>query len=99
MIRSSKWAARALASFAATLLALTIGSTFLPGAPQIQADKKAKFTGTIVSRNGDLVKVTNHKSGASAVLVVNDTTKIERKKFKHEYFVHKDMDVTALLPG
>lgn len=99
MTRSSKWATRALCSLAATVLALTIGSVFLPGAPQIEADKKAKFTGTIVSRNGDLVKITNHKSGASAIVVVNDTTKIERKKFKHEFFVHNDMDVTALVPG
>jgi outer membrane protein OmpA-like peptidoglycan-associated protein len=99
MTRRSKWAARVLASFAATVLALTIGSTFLPGAPQIEADKKAKFTGTIVSRSGDLVKITNHKSGATAIVVVNDTTKIERKKFSHEFFVHKDMDMTALVPG
>jgi outer membrane protein OmpA-like peptidoglycan-associated protein len=71
----------------------------LPGSPQIPSDQKARITGTIVSRSGDLVKVTNKKTNSTVIVVINDATKIERKKFKHEFFVHKDMDVTAMVPG
>jgi outer membrane protein OmpA-like peptidoglycan-associated protein len=70
-----------------------------PGAPQITADQKSKVSGTIASRNGDLVKVKDKKSGQTVVVSVTDNTKIERKKGKVEFFRHKDMDVTAMVPG
>jgi len=74
-------------------------------APLDEADKAlqqavgAKVKGTIVSRNGDLVKVKDKKSGQVVVVSLTDDTKIERKKGKVEFFRHEDMDVTAMVPG
>ena len=67
--------------------------------PQITADQKSKVTGTIVSRNGDFVKVKDKKSGQTVVIALSDDTKIERKKGKYEFFRHKNMDLTAMVPG
>lgn len=69
------------------------------GTSQITADQKSKVTGTIVSRNGDSVKVKDKKSGQVVVISISDNTKIERKKGKYEFFRHKDMDLTAMVPG
>ena len=69
------------------------------GTPQITADQKSKITGTIVSRNGDLVKVKDKKSGQNVVISISDNTKIERKKGKYEFFRHSNMDMTAMVPG
>src|SRR5208283_3224985 len=69
------------------------------GRPQITADQKSKITGTIVSRNGDLVKVKDKKSGQNVVISISDNTKIERKKGKYEFFRHTNMDMTAMVPG
>jgi outer membrane protein OmpA-like peptidoglycan-associated protein len=71
----------------------------MPGAAQITADQKSKVSGTIVARNGDLVKVKDKKSGQVVVVSISDTTKIERKQGKVEFFRHNDMDVTAMVPG
>jgi hypothetical protein len=30
---------------------------------------------------------------------ISDDTKIERKEGKYEFFRHKDMDLTAMVPG
>lgn len=91
------YSASALGILLALVLALTL--VIPPASAQITADQKAKVTGTIVSRSGDLVKITNKKTGASTIILVTDNTKVERKKFKHEFFVHKDMDVTSMVPG
>ncbi len=82
-------------------LVLLAGLTYAgtPGSPQITADQKSKVSGTIASRTGDLVKVKDKKSGQTVVLSITDNTKIERKKGKAEFFRHKDMDVTAMVPG
>ncbi|MBV8812575.1 MAG: OmpA family protein [Acidobacteriaceae bacterium] len=62
----------------------------------IEAGKKATVKGSIVSRSGDLVKVRT-KDQAVVVVDLTDSTQIERTKdFR---FRHKDMDVTALVPG
>ena len=71
----------------------------LPGGPQIKQDEKSKVSGTIVSRSGDLVRVKEKKSGQVVVVSISDDTKIERKKGKVEFLRHKDMDVTAMVPG
>jgi outer membrane protein OmpA-like peptidoglycan-associated protein len=71
----------------------------LPGSLQIKQDEKSKVTGTIVSRSGDLVRVKEKKSGQVVVVSISDDTKIERKKGKVEFLRHKDMDVTAMVPG
>lgn len=64
----------------------------------ITAGSKGKVTGTIISRNGDLLKV-REKSGDVVTVSLSDATKIERKKGKIEFFRHSNMDVTAMLPG
>ena len=64
---------------------------------KFEAGKKAKVTGTIVSRNGDLVTVNVKKESTSAIVNITDNTKIEREKsFRLR---RADMDVTAMLPG
>jgi outer membrane protein OmpA-like peptidoglycan-associated protein len=87
--------------FGALSLALLGSLTYAgaPGSPQITADQKSKVKGTIISRNGDLVKVKDKKSGQVVVVSLSDDTKVERKKGKVEFFRHEDMDVTAMVPG
>jgi outer membrane protein OmpA-like peptidoglycan-associated protein len=64
---------------------------------KFEAGKKAKLTGTIVSRDGDLVLVNVKKKGTSAILNLTDSTTIEREKsFRLR---REDMDVTAMVPG
>ena len=45
------------------------------------------------------MKVKEKKTGQVVVVSITDDTKIERKKGKVEFFRHKDMDVTAMVPG
>ena len=64
---------------------------------KFEAGKKAKVTGTIVSRNGDMVIVNVKKESTSAIVNITDNTKIEREKsFRLR---RADMDVTAMVPG
>jgi outer membrane protein OmpA-like peptidoglycan-associated protein len=64
---------------------------------KFDAGKKAKVTGTIVSRNGDLVTINIKKESTSAIVNITDNTKVEREKsFRLR---RADMDVTAMLPG
>jgi len=64
---------------------------------KFEAGKKGKVTGTIVSRNGDLVTVNIKKESSSAIVNLTDNTKIEREKsFRLR---RADMDVTAMVPG
>ncbi len=99
MTRRTHWTAQALCIASAAVLGMTFVSTVSLGAPQIVGDQKAKIKGMIVSRAGDLVKVNDKKIGSPVIVVINDGTKVERKKGKYEFFVHKDMDLTALVPG
>jgi outer membrane protein OmpA-like peptidoglycan-associated protein len=75
-------------------------ASFVHAATPVQkfdAGKKAKVTGTIVSRDGDLVFIKVKKSSTSAVLNLTDNSKIEREKsFRLR---RADMDVTAMVPG
>jgi outer membrane protein OmpA-like peptidoglycan-associated protein len=66
---------------------------------QFVQGEKAKVSGLIVSRDGDLVRIRDKKSGDVIVVSIGDTTHIERKKHKFPLYRHTDMDVTALLPG
>jgi outer membrane protein OmpA-like peptidoglycan-associated protein len=64
---------------------------------KFEAGKKAKITGTIVSRNGDLVVINVKKESTSAIVNITDNTKVEREK---SFRLRKaDMDVTAMVPG
>jgi hypothetical protein len=78
-------------------LILRVGSFAHASAPtkKFEAGKKTKVTGTIVSRNGDLVIVKVKKENTSAIVNITDNTKIEREKsFRLR---RADMDVTAML--
>jgi outer membrane protein OmpA-like peptidoglycan-associated protein len=68
-------------------------------AHQFVQGEKAKVSGSIVSRDGDLVRIRDKKSGEIIVVSIGDTTQIERKKHKFPFYRHTDLDVTALLPG
>lgn len=64
---------------------------------KFEPNKKAKVTGVIQSRNGDLVIIQVKKTGESAPVNLTDETKIERKK---DFRLRRgDMDVTAMVPG
>ncbi len=65
---------------------------------QFAAGEKAKITGRILSRDGDLIQVADKTSGSVDVVSITDNTKIERKKGTFK-FRKSDMDVTAMLPG
>ena len=64
---------------------------------KFEAGKKAKVTGAITARNGDLVLITVKKEGTSAIVNITDSTKIEREKSLR--LRRADMDVTAMVPG
>ena len=66
---------------------------------QLSQGESAKVSGLILSRDGDLIRVHGKKSGKVVVITIEDTTKVERTKFKFPFYRHIDMDVTALLPG
>jgi outer membrane protein OmpA-like peptidoglycan-associated protein len=66
---------------------------------QLTPGEKAKVSGLIVSREGDLVRIRDKNSGEVMVVSIGDTTRIERKKHNFPFYRHTDLDVTALLPG
>jgi outer membrane protein OmpA-like peptidoglycan-associated protein len=66
---------------------------------QLAAGEKAKVTGAILSRDGDLIQVLDRKSGEVAVVSISDDTKVDRKQHRVLFFRHTDMDVTAMVPG
>jgi outer membrane protein OmpA-like peptidoglycan-associated protein len=68
-------------------------------ARQLSQGETARVSGLILSRDGDLIRVHDKKSGEVVVITIEDTTKVERTKFKFPFYRHIDMDVTALLPG
>ena len=61
--------------------------------------EKAKVSGEILSRDGDHINVHEKKSDEIIVINIGDPTRIERKTHKISFYRHKDLDVTALLPG
>ena len=68
-------------------------------ARQVSHGERAKVSGLILSRDGDLIRVHDKKSGEVVVITIEDTTKVERIKYNFPFYRHFDMDVTALLPG
>ena len=97
--RSENWKASLLSCTLSLALLAGLEYAATPAAAQITADQKSKVSGTIVARSGDLVKVKDKKTGQVVVVSITDETKIERKKGKVEFLRHKDMDVTAMVPG
>jgi len=74
-----KWKLNVL--FCASAAILLAGVTYAAAnkTRQVAAGDKAKVTGSILSRDGDLVRVRDKKSGEVAVVNITDNTKIERK--------------------
>jgi len=66
---------------------------------QFSQGESAKVSGVIVARDGDLIRVQDKKSREVVVVRIDDSTKVERTKFKFPFYRHVDMDLTALLPG
>jgi outer membrane protein OmpA-like peptidoglycan-associated protein len=66
---------------------------------QLTPGEKAKLSGSILSRDGDLVRMREKKSHEVITVSIGDATQIERKNHKLPFYRHTDMDVTALLPG
>lgn len=57
----------------------------------VAKDRKAKFTGTITSREGNTVNVLDKKEGSTTVVNISEGTRIQRGS--------KTMGVNALVPG
>jgi outer membrane protein OmpA-like peptidoglycan-associated protein len=83
----------AVVVFASSTFAATASKT-----RQLAQGEKAKVSGVILSRDGDLVRVRD-KESFEVIVSIGDATKIDRKKHKFPFYRHTDMDVTALLPG
>src|SRR5580658_2559365 len=81
------------------LLAVMTLASLAHAQTSFTAGEKAKVKGTIMSRKGDLVKVQDTKTGASAIVKITDDTRIVRNKSKVLFHRHEDMDVTAMVPG
>jgi outer membrane protein OmpA-like peptidoglycan-associated protein len=99
IFRSEKWKTYIFGFVLGFVFSVGLAYASTPGTPQIKADEKSKVSGTIVARSGDLVQVKEKKSGQVVVVSISDTTKVERKKGKVEFFRHQNMDVTAMVPG
>jgi len=84
----------------AAILSLNHGLADSAGkARQFSQGESAKVSGLILSRDGELIRVHDKKSGELVVVRIDDSTKVERNKYKFPFYRHVDMDVTALLPG
>jgi outer membrane protein OmpA-like peptidoglycan-associated protein len=94
-----KWKLNVL--FCASAAILLAGVTYAAAnkTRQVAAGDKAKVTGSILSRDGDLVRVRDKKSSEVVVVNITDNTKMERKKHSVLFPRHTDMDVTAMVPG
>jgi outer membrane protein OmpA-like peptidoglycan-associated protein len=89
--------ARRFCPSACLILLAGLGYVGVVHAFQFESGKKAKVKGAIVSRSGDLVKIRDKKADSVVVVDLTDSTQFERTKdFR---FRHKDMDITAMVPG
>jgi outer membrane protein OmpA-like peptidoglycan-associated protein len=95
----SKWKVRALCYLGSVILLGSLSYAAQSETRLIEAGKKVKVTGRIVSRNGDLVNVYDASSAEIVVVDVNASTRIERRRGKILFFRHTQMDKTALIPG
>src|SRR5208282_810422 len=66
---------------------------------QTSNGQKATVKGTIISRDGNLVKLMDMKNHSIDLVTITDTTKIGRRKDLQAFFRHTDKSVTALVPG
>ena len=96
-IREWKLSVLFCASAAILLASLTYAAT--NPTRQLAVGDKAKVAGPILSRDGELVRVRDKKSGEVVVVNITENTRIERKKHRVVFPRHTDMDVTAMVPG
>ena len=96
--RTSKLSA-VLCAIATILIASSAFADDAGKTHQLTPGQKAKMSGLILSRDGDLVRVREKKSHEVITVSIGDATQIERKNHKLPFDRHTDMDVTALLPG
>jgi outer membrane protein OmpA-like peptidoglycan-associated protein len=90
---------QALYSLGCVVLLGSLSYAAQPKTRLVEAGKKVKVTGRILSRNENLVNVYEKSSGEVFVVDLNASTKIERKRGKILFFRHTQMDKTALMPG
>jgi len=86
------------AGFVFLLASCAIAATIDQVRP-LSSGEKARVTGMILTRDGDLIRLRDKKSGEVIVVDINDDTRIERKKHTAPFFRHEEMDVTAMVPG
>ncbi len=98
LARISKLSA-VLCAVATVLITSSAFAATTSKARQLTPGEKAKMSGLILSRDGDLVRVRDKKSHDVITVSIVDATQIERKSHKLPFYRHTDMDVTALLPG
>jgi hypothetical protein len=82
-------------AFAVILLANHALAASGDKARQLSQGESAKVSGAILARDGDLIRVHDKESGEVVVVRIDDSTKVERTKFKFPFCRHVDMDVTA----
>src|SRR5271165_5391902 len=82
-------------------LCLLVATTFAAAATKGQTSngQKATVTGTIISRDGNLVKLMDMKNHSIDLVKISNTTKIGHLKDLQAFFRHTDTSVTALVPG
>jgi outer membrane protein OmpA-like peptidoglycan-associated protein len=94
-----KWKARALYCLSCVILFGSLSYAAQPETRLVEAGKKVKVTGRILSRNGNRVSLCDKGSNEVIVVDLNASTKVERKRGKILFFRHTQMDATALIPG
>jgi outer membrane protein OmpA-like peptidoglycan-associated protein len=94
-----KWTGLALfCAFSVVLLvALRFGSS--AASSDIHVKQDVRVAGVILSRDGDMVRIKDKRSGELVIVNITDNTKIERKKHRFLFPRHTDMDVTTMVPG
>jgi hypothetical protein len=91
IFRNQKSKMSALWAVLCLMLGACLVVTAAPNPPQIPSGQKAKVKGTILSRNGDLIKVKEQKTGSVVIVNLVDGTKIERNTGKVVFHRDKSM--------
>jgi outer membrane protein OmpA-like peptidoglycan-associated protein len=94
-----KWKVNLLFCASAAILLAGFAYAAADKTRRLATGDKTTVTGSILSRDGDLVRVRDKTSGAVVVVNVTDKTRIERQKHHVAFPRHADMDVTTLVPG
>lgn len=97
--KSHNWKCNVVLCAGAALVLTALAFALTHKTVQLAAGEHAKVRGTILSRDGDLMRVLDKKSGDMVVVNIKDDTKVERKQHRVLFFRHTDMDVTAMVPG